>query len=218
MVFARDGGVVLDGRFVMGRFRHPVRRPETDHVAAWLQRSGYALEDLDLPPRAYLEGGDICVFDRRLFAGWGFRSNRAAHVALADSLGVAVHSLRLVDPRFYHLDMCFCPLDDRHALVAPQALDPASRRLLTDVVPEPLELLPDESLLFCANAIVVGRTVVMSQCPPRLARLLHAHGFDVRRAPVGEFTKSGGAVSCLTLPLDRRILASAQLDGIPSPR
>lgn len=132
-----------------------------------------------------------------------------AHAALADGLGVTVHPLRLTDPRFYHLDTCFCPLDERHALVAAHAFDLPGRRLVRELVPEPLELRVEESLQLCANAIVLDRTVVMSACPPRLASLLREHDFDVRTSPVGEFHKSGGAVSCLTLPLDRRLSRAA---------
>lgn len=205
MVFTRDSGVVLDGLFVQGRFRYACRRPESAHVASWLRAFGCPSDDLDLPAGAYLEGGDICVFDGRLLAGWGFRTNLSAHAALAARLGVTVHSFQLLDPSFYHLDMCICPLDERHALVAPHALTPAGRRLVRELVPEPIELLPDEAALFCANAVVVGRTVVMSQCPPRVAKVLDARGFDVRCTPVCEFAKSGGAVSCLTLPLHRRL-------------
>jgi N-dimethylarginine dimethylaminohydrolase len=99
--------------------------------------------------------------------------------------------------------MCVCPLDRRHALVAPEMLDAPARRLLREIVPEPIELRREEALSFCANAIVVGRTVVMSQCSQRLIRVLSDHGFDVRCAPVVEFRKGGGSVSCLTLPVNR---------------
>jgi N-dimethylarginine dimethylaminohydrolase len=205
MVFARDGGVVLNGHFIRGRFRYTVRQPETSHYATWLERLGCPTVDLALRPDACLEGGDVCVFDGSVLAGWGYRSNRAAHEALSERLGVGVRSLRLVAPSLYHLDMCLCPLDDRHALVAPDALDADSIRVVEEVVPEPLELDLEEALTFCANAIVLDRTVVMSECPLRLRALLERHGFDVCVTPVGEFTKSGGAVSCLTLPLDRSV-------------
>ena len=203
MVFTRDPCIPLDGHYVRARFRCAARQAEADHLAAWLRRGGQEPERLDLPDDGYLEGGDVCVFDRCVFAGWGFRSSRAGHAALAERLGVTVHSLRLVYPRFYHLDMCVCPLDRRHALFAPEVLDPGARRLVCEIVPEPIALRTEEALSFCANAIVIGRTVVMSQCPPRLAGVLRDHGFEVRCAPVAEFKKGGGSVSCLTLPLSR---------------
>jgi N-dimethylarginine dimethylaminohydrolase len=200
MVFAADGGVVIDERFVKGRFKYPVRQPEADHVAAWFAAHGHPVVELDLGPDAHFEGGDVRVFAGRLVVGHGVRTSLDAHDALAGALGRPLHPVRLVDPRFYHLDTSFCPLDDRHALMVPEAWDDAGRRLLCDLVPEPIALTDEEACLLCANSAVVGRTVVMHTCTPRLERALAAHDFEVRLTPVPEFVKSGAAVSCLTLP------------------
>jgi N-dimethylarginine dimethylaminohydrolase len=74
--------------------------------------------------------------------------------------------------------------------------------VVSDLVPEPLALELDEALSFCANSVVVGSTVVMPRCPPRVGRQLEAWGFDVAEAPIGEFAKAGGGCRCLTLALD----------------
>jgi N-dimethylarginine dimethylaminohydrolase len=200
MVFARDGGLVLGDTFVKGCFKYAVRQPEADHVAAWFASHGYAVVELDLEPGGHFEGGDTRLFAGELVVGHGMRTSLSAHPALSAALGLTVRPVGLVDPRFYHLDMSFCPLDERHALVVPEAWDAAGRRLLCDLVPEPIPLDPEEVCLLCANAAVFGRTVVMHACTPRLERALAAHDFAVRTTPVREFVKSGGAVSCLTLP------------------
>jgi len=111
-----------------------------------------------------------------------------------------VLSIELVDPRFYRLDLSFCPLDDRRALVVPRAWDDYAREVVKAAVPEPIELTPDEANAFCANSIVVGDTIVMPSCTPRLRAVLS--DFDVRVCPVDEFLKAGGGVRCLTLALD----------------
>ena len=110
--------------------------------------------------------------------------------------------IELVDARLYHLDLTFCPLDDRRALVAPDAWDRYGRKVVEALVPEPLVLEADEVLAFCANSVVVGTTVVMPSCPPRVGRQLEAWGFDVAVVAVGEFQKAGGGCRCLTLALD----------------
>ncbi|HEX5925739.1 MAG TPA: hypothetical protein VFY45_18040 [Baekduia sp.] len=43
-------------------------------------------------------------------------------------------------------------------------------RLMTIAVPEPLVIDLDEAATFCASSVVVGRVVVMPDCPPRVAR------------------------------------------------
>jgi ornithine--oxo-acid transaminase len=52
---------------------------------------------------------------------------------------------------------------------------------------------------------VIGRTVVMPACTPRLERELRARGFDPVVVDVSEFLKAGGGPRCLTLALDVRI-------------
>jgi N-dimethylarginine dimethylaminohydrolase len=87
-------------------------------------------------------------------------------------------------------------------MVCPAALDAASAAALLDLVPEPLVLSEEEALTFCANSIVIGRTVLMPACPDRVRARLEAWGFEVVLVEVGEFHKGGGSVRCLTNPLD----------------
>jgi N-dimethylarginine dimethylaminohydrolase len=135
-------------------------------------------------------------------SGYRSRSDAAAHGPLSALLGVPVRPIELVDERLYHLDLTFCPLDDRRALVAPNAWDRYGRKVVEALVPEPFVLEDGEVLAFCANSVVVGTTIVMAACPPRVGRQLEAWGFDVAVADVGEFLKAGGGCRCLTLALD----------------
>ena len=113
-----------------------------------------------------------------------------------------MRSVELVDARLYHLDLTFCPLDDRRAIVAPDAWDSYGRKVVEALVPEPLALGLDDALTFCANSVVVGTHVIMPSCPPQVGRRLEAWGFDVEVSPVDEFLKAGGGCRCLTLALD----------------
>ena len=201
LVFTANAGVVNRGCFVPSRFRHPERQGEVPHYVAWFEGHGYAVATL--PDGVSHEGaGDALPFGKVLLSGYRFRSDAAAHVALSRLAGVPVRPVELADSRFYHLDLTFCPLDERRALVAPGAWDVYGRRVVEALVPEPFALDADETSAFCANSVVVDTTVVMPACPPRIGRQLEAWGFDVAVVPVGEFEKAGGACRCLTLALD----------------
>jgi N-dimethylarginine dimethylaminohydrolase len=115
-----------------------------------------------------------------------------------------VRGVRITHPAMYHLDLAFCPLDERRAMVAPGAFDHASASALMELVPEPLVLTDDEALTtLCANSIVVGRTVVMpAGAPERVRALLADWDFRVVEVDVSEFHKGGGSVRCLTNPVD----------------
>lgn len=201
LVFTANAGIVNGTQFVPARFRHPERQGETPHDVAWFEARGYRIDELPLGV-SHEGAGDALPFAGGLVSGYRIRSDAASHAYLSRLTGTAVRSVELVDQRLYHLDLTFCPLDARRAMVAPMAWDPYGRRVIEAIVPEPLVLDEDETLAFCANSVVVGRTVVMPSCPPRVGRQLEAWGFDVALSPVDEFQKAGGACRCLTLALD----------------
>jgi len=201
LVFTANAGIVNGRQFVPARFRHPERRGETPHDVSWFEEHGFVVTEL--PLGVCQEGaGDALPFGEVLVAAYRFRSDAASHAYLSRLTGAAVRSVELVDERFYHLDLTLCPLDERRAIVAPIGWDSYGRRVMESLIPEPLVLETEEALKFCANSIVVGSTVVMPACPPRVGRQLEAWGFDPAVCDVGEFLKAGGGCRCLTLALD----------------
>lgn len=201
LVFTANAGLVSGELFIPSRFRHPERQPETPLDVEWFRGSGYRVQPL-AEGLDHEGAGDALPFAGTLLSGYRFRSDINATGELTTLLGVPVRAIELVDRRLYHLDLTFCPLDDRHAICAPTGWDTYGRRVIASLVPEPLYLDEAEALTFCANSIVVGETVVMPACPPRVGRELEAWGFDVVVSPVDEFLKAGGGCRCLTLALD----------------
>ena len=67
---------------------------------------------------AYLPG----AYGGLILAGYGFRTEPAAHAEAQEVLGRPVVSLKLVDPAFYHLDTALAALDDRHITYYPARL------------------------------------------------------------------------------------------------
>ena len=206
MVFVANAGLVDGQRLILSRFRHPERQPESIYTSRWFQARGSEVAELAGEDDNSFEGcGDAFPYGGSLLAGYGFRSDHSSHAELSRLLGVPVHSIKLVDPRFYHFDISFSPLDNRHAIINPAAWDRASNAIIEQLVPEPLVLELEEALTFCANSVVVGKVIVMPACPPRVGRILKRWGYEVCVSPVSEFLKAGGAVRCLTLPLDMTI-------------
>ncbi|HEX8803624.1 MAG TPA: arginine deiminase-related protein [Acidimicrobiales bacterium] len=206
LVFTANAGVVSGGRFVPSHFRHPERQPETEIDATWFAGQGWRVERLsadvdhegagDALPFAGGNGRSV------LLSGYRLRSDATAATELSALLGCPVRPIELVDERLYHLDLTFCPLDARRAIVAPLGWDAYGRKVVEALVPEPLVLTDEEALSFCANSVVVGSTIVMPQVPPRVGRQLEAWGFTVAESRVDEFLKAGGGCRCLTLALD----------------
>jgi arginine dihydrolase len=207
MVYAMNLGLVLNGpeqrRVVISHMRHPERRREAESAEPWFADHGFATSYVGRDGvGAHLEAGDAFAFGDALVVGYGPRTEELALKHLAADLGVRVRGLRITHPGMYHLDLGLCPLDSTRAMVCPAAFDEPSAAALLDLVPEPLVLSEEEALTFCANSVVVGRTVVMPSCPDRVRRQLEGWGFTVEVVDVSEFHKGGGSVRCLTNPLD----------------
>lgn len=207
MVYAMNLGLAITdergARVALSHMRYPQRRMETASAADWYAAQGfkptYVGRDGVGP---HFEAGDAFPYGGALVVGHGPRTDELALKHLATEFDVDVLGLRIVHPSMYHLDLAFCPLDSRRALVCPDALDAESAAALLDLVPEPLVLTESEALTFCANSIVIGTSVLMPACPDRVRSQLQEWGFDVVLVDVSEFHKAGGSIRCLTNPLD----------------
>jgi N-dimethylarginine dimethylaminohydrolase len=200
---------VSGSTFIPAHFRHPERQPETEIYAAWFAERGWTVDRL--PDDLDHEGaGDALPFNGVLVSGYRIRSDAAAAPVISEKLGVPVRAVELVDERMYHIDLTFCPVDDRRALCAPIGWDGYGRKVIEALVPEPFWLEDDEALSFAANSVVVGRRIVMPVVPPRVGKQLEAWGLDVVECRVDEFLKAGGGCRCLTLALD------VNLSGTPA--
>jgi N-dimethylarginine dimethylaminohydrolase len=208
MVYAMNLGLGVvrhtGPQVVMSHMRYAQRRMETSSAQPWFAEHGYTTSYVGRDGvGAHFEAGDAFPFGGELLVGYGPRTDELALKHLAMDLDVAVRGFRIVHPAMYHFDLAFCPLDERRALVAPSALDPASAEALLDLVPEPLVLTEEEGLAsFATNSIVIGSTVVMPACPERVREQLEDWGFTVELVDVTEFHKGGGSIRCMTNPMD----------------
>ena len=204
LVFTANLGLVDGDTFIAARMRHPERRDEPAHAEAWFREHGYAVRRMSAD--VVQEGaGDALPFEGTLIGGYRTRSSASSYVEIARMVDARILPVELVDDRFYHVDIVFCPLDARSALVAAGKLDDDSMRLIGELVPDVIALTDEEAEQFSANTVVVGRTLVMPACTPRLAAQLRARGFEPVVVDVSEFLKAGGGPRCLTLALDVRL-------------
>ena len=212
----RDGGSGTGDRFVLSHMRYAERRVETTSARAWFAAQGLAPVTIGADGVGpHLEAGDAFPWGDGLVVGYGPRTEELALKSLASELGVRVRGLRITHPGMYHLDLAFCPLDARRAMVCREAFDEASAAALLAAVPEPLVLSEAEAMTFCANSVVIGRTVVMPACPDRVRGQLERWGFSVVVVDVDEFHRGGGSIRCLTNPFD--ITLGRDLETRPGP-
>jgi len=202
MVFAANGATVIGGRVLGARFRYPQRAAEAPAYLAWFDRHGYGPA---VAPREVNEGeGDIIFAGRAIFMGHGFRTDQSVRAELAEAFGLPVHTVRLVDPRFYHLDTALCVLDPDTAAYYPAAFDDAGRATLAGHFAELIEAKDEDAEVLGLNAVSDGRHVILPEQATRLAAQVAEKGFEPVGVDMSEFLRAGGGPKCCTLEFHER--------------
>lgn len=198
MVYAANGATVIGGTALAARFRHPQRAGEAAAYLSWMHRAGYATA----APEAVNEGeGDIIFAGKAILAGHGFRTDPSITTQVARLYQLPVIRLRLVDPRFYHLDTALVVLDADTAAYYPPAFDDIGRATLASHFRELIEAKDEDAEVLGLNAISDGRHVVLPEQAAGLAAQLADKGFEVTGLDMSEFLKGGGGPKCCTLEL-----------------
>lgn len=202
MVFTANAGLVVDKKFFPAHFKYPERQGEREHFIKWFREAGFEICDQENQPLHYFEGaGDALFAGKKLFAAYGFRSDKTIYDDVAKIGDFDIVYCELVDPYYYHLDTCFCPLNGEQAIIWPSAFTQLSLQRLA----KEIKLLPipeAEAKLFACNAVVLKNHVIIPSGCPVTREILEKEGFTVHDCSMTEYIKAGGACKCLTLLLD----------------
>lgn len=203
-VFTANAGFVLGQRAVVSRFRTPERQREESFNRASFTDWGFEL--VNWPQEICFEGAGDALIDRgtdTLWCGYGFRSDMSAARVLGAIFKRPVVDLHLINPRHYHLDTCFCPLEGGYVMYYPGAFDAEALEKIEAHVPADKRIVVDneDAADFACNTFNIGKTIVLNRASAALRTQLNGLGFDVIETPLTEFLKSGGAAKCLSLKL-----------------
>jgi len=198
MVFTANAGLPLpDKNFVISRFRYYQRAGEEKHFREYFEKHDWRIHETTFP----FEGaGDALFLQEKMICGFGFRTEQGAYEEIERMTGFVPNFVRLVDSRFYHLDTCFCPLQDGDFLFFPPAFDDESQKKLRDLG-RAVEVSAEEAENFACNAVVIDRTVILPTGCPKTMDLLQSLDYEPFAVEMTEFIKSGGACRCLILQI-----------------
>ncbi|WP_235511416.1 dimethylargininase [Agromyces sp. Root81] len=204
MVYAANGGFVIDGIAYGAKFTYPERQPEGPAYMEWFRRAGFDVRE----PVEINEGeGDFLLVGDAILAGTGFRSDSRSHEELAAIFGREVVTLRLVNPSFYHLDTAVAVLDptprQEHIAYLPSAFDEASVALLQARFPDAIIVNETDAAVLGLNSFSDGYHVVIASRATDFERQLREHGYHPIGVDLSELLLGGGGVKCCTLELRR---------------
>lgn len=178
------------------------RKDEVPFIEQWYRQQGFEMHYFDEEKIADFEGCGDAIWHtgkRLLWGGYGYRSSHDAYETISETFDVPVIALELVDESFYHLDTCFCVLNEHTALIYPEAFTDKGIELIETVFDNVLRSSKYEAeTLFACNATCPdGRNVIIQQGCTDVNKNLRDAGFSVHEVSTYEFLKSGGSVFCM---------------------
>lgn len=200
MVYAANGGFVIDNIAYGARFTYPQRQPEGPAYMDWFRANGFDVRE----PVEVNEGeGDFLLVGDVILAGTGFRSASHSHEEIGTIYGRQVITLTLVNPSFYHLDTAIAVLDDTNIAYLPSAFDEASLEILRTRYPDAVIATEEDAAILGLNSYSDGYNVVIASRATDFEQELRARGYNPIGVDLSELLLGGGGVKCCTLELRR---------------
>jgi len=180
------------------------RKEEVPYIEQWYRQNGYEIHYLDENEIDDFEGCGDAIWHtgrRLLWGGYGYRSSVQAYESISETFELPVIALELVDEDFYHLDTCFCVLDDSSVLIYPEAFTKEGLELIDSVFETVIKASKYEATkLFACNATCPdGKNVIIQQGCTDANKNLRDAGFSVHEVSAYEYLKSGGSVFCMKM-------------------
>lgn len=198
MVYAANGGFVLDGIAYGAQFHYPERQPEGPAYMDWFRSQGLDVRE----PKSTNEGeGDFLLVGDTILAASGFRSDTSSHQEIADIYGREVVSLQLVNPSYYHLDTALAVIDHTTIAYLPSAFDEASLSILRERYPDAIIATEEDAAFLGLNSFSDGHNVVIAERATTFAKDLAERGYNPIGVDLSELLLGGGGVKCCTLEL-----------------
>ncbi|MDP3208716.1 MAG: arginine deiminase-related protein, partial [Rhodoglobus sp.] len=200
MVYAANGGFVIDGIAYGANFTYPERQPEGPAYMDWFRGAGL---DVRVPEEINEGEGDFLLVKGVILAGTGFRTASNSHEEVASIFGRPVVTLNLINPSFYHLDTAVAVLDDDHIAYLPSAFDDESLTILRTMFPGAIIVTEEDAAILGLNSFSDGYNVVIASRAKDFERQLRERGYNPIGVDLSELLLGGGGVKCCTLELRR---------------
>ena len=200
MVYAANGGFVIDNIAYGASFTYPERQPEGPAYMDWFRSAGF---DVRVPENINEGEGDFLLVGGVILAGTGFRSASNSHEEIAQIFGREVVTLKLVNPSFYHLDTAIAVLDETNIAYLESAFDEPSLAILRERFPDAIIATEEDAAVLGLNSFSDGYNVVIASRAKDFERQLRERGYNPIGVDLSELLLGGGGVKCCTLELRR---------------
>lgn len=187
---------------LLSQMKHASRQREVSAFGQWFKEKGYRVESLP-KPMGFEGSGDAIWHPGRglVWGGSGFRSQPESYPYVSELFGVPVIRLPLRSERFYHLDTCFCAIDEQTVLVHARSLTEEGMAMIRAVFANVVDCDDEEAneKMACNATAIGGKHVIIQRGSVRTVGALKELGYKVTEVETSEYMKSGGSVFCMKM-------------------
>ena len=208
LVFTANAAMIHNGKALLANFKNPERKNESLIYGDFLTKLGLSVDNSCIKEAIDFEGAGDILFHKKTntyVLACGFRTDEKASDLVKKFISdekVQLLQVKLINPHFYHLDTCFCPLDNGKILYYPSAFEKKSLTALHDLFGEDLiKVSKADAYNFACNAISINQFVIANKFSKKLIKTLLEKGLILVATPLGEFIKAGGSSKCLSLDI-----------------
>ena len=208
MVFTANSALLYNNKAIISNFEAIPRIPESDQFLDYYHGEGYDVYNM----KTKFEGAGDALFSHNLSHLWigsGFRTCNDALYEVKDILASKInyHSLKLVNKHFYHLDTCFCPINDDILLLYEDAFDNESLNKIYDVYDRDkcIKVSEEDAYNFACNSIIFEKSnklhIIGNKYSDDLVSSFDNNNIGHIENDMSEFLLSGGSTKCCVINL-----------------
>lgn len=202
IVFCANHGFCIDKKsFIVSNMKHKERIPEIQYFKKWINMKEYKLYELS--EDSYFEGGGDAKWHpdmSHIWMGYGIRTNKNAIDEIRSKIDESIIELELTNPNYYHLDVCFEPLDEETAIVIKDAFTPESYEKIDSKFNDLIHIPKEDYKTFAGNCSKISKSnIVIDKDNKETIRILEKNGYNTITVNTSEFMKAGGSIDCLLL-------------------
>ena len=208
MVFAANGAIVYNNKAIVSNYNAIPRKKESKYYSNFFVVNGYDTYEM----KTEFEGAGDGLFSHcrtHLWLGYGFRSNKDSKTEIEDIISdhnLEIHTLKLTNPLWYHLDTCFCPFGVDRLMLYEKAFDKESLTKIYNVFDEEkcIKVSDEDAENFACNSISIPNNILIGHSyTPKLKEKLRDIDYRGIETLMSEFLLSGGSTKCCVLDVER---------------
>lgn len=212
LVFTANAALTINGQALVSHFACKERQPESVIYSEFLKSVGLKVDNCFIENNIYFEGAGDALLEKKkniLVLGYGFRTSKQAKFHVEKFLNKVSRETKLlhaelINPNFYHLDTCFCPLDNGYVLYYPGAFSEQTVESFKEIFQDKLiPLSKEDASDFGCNAVSVGNILILNKASRDLKNKLGLLDIAVIENSLTQYMLSGGSSKCLTLELSQ---------------